>query len=63
MGKRKDPNQKGSGAKKHGRNYKWWEPGALFPTTHSVTKYRARHHIEGGISRKDAKKKARERGR
>lgn len=52
--------QGGKGGKKHGRNYRWIDAGAEKGTTHSVTKYRARHNIPGGISRKDAKKKVRE---
>jgi hypothetical protein len=45
----------GGGNRKKGRNYRWDY------TTHSVTKYRARHNIEGGISRKEAKAKRRAR--
>jgi hypothetical protein len=46
----------GKKGRKVGRNYRW--DGVL----HSTTKYRMRHQIDPGISRKDAKAKRRERG-
>lgn len=51
MSKRKDPNQKGSGAKKHGRNYRL-RGQERFRTTGPVTRYRALHGIPLG-RRKD----------
>jgi hypothetical protein len=50
MAKRKDPNQKGSGARKHGRNYRLRAQD--FRTTGAVTRYRAAHGIPLG-RRKD----------
>lgn len=51
MGKRKDPNQKGSGAKKHGRNYRLPLQVHGMRSTGSVTRYRARHGIPPGRRR------------
>jgi hypothetical protein len=51
MANRKDPNQKGSGAKKHGREYraKFQEK---YRTSMTMTRYRLRHNIPAG-RRKD----------
>lgn len=47
MGKRKDPNQKGSGAKKHRRNYRL-KFQDKFRSEGTATRYRARHGIPAG---------------
>lgn len=49
----KKEQKSGGGNRKKGRNYRW--DGVL----HTYTKYRARHGIDPGISRKDAKAKRR----
>jgi hypothetical protein len=46
MGRKKDPNQKGSGARKHRRNYRL--RGQTLRTTGTVTRYRALHGIPLG---------------
>lgn len=51
MGKRKDPNQKGSGAKKHLRNFRLRNQ-ERYRATGPVTRYRAAHGIPAG-RRKD----------
>lgn len=51
MAKRKDPNQKGSGAKKHRRNYRL-RFQERFRTDGQITRYRAAHGIPAG-RRKD----------
>lgn len=47
MAKRKDPNQKGSGARKHRRNYRMGMVGR-YNVEGKTTKYRARHYIADG---------------
>lgn len=47
MGSRKDPNQKGSGARKHRRNYRL-RFQQKFQTTGDTTRYRAAHGIPKG---------------
>lgn len=53
---KKDPNQKGSGARKHRRNYRLPMQFDGFVRTGDVTAYRARHGIPKG-SRKDIHRK------
>lgn len=50
MAQKKDPNQKGSGAKKHRRSYKRFD--GRFSTDVGMTRYRSRHNIPAG-RRKD----------
>jgi hypothetical protein len=50
MGKRKDPNQKGSGARKHRRNYRL-RFQEKYRSDGSITRYRARHGIPQGNRR------------
>lgn len=47
MGSKKDPNQKGSGAKKHRRNYRIHHDGK-FAVMGTQSKYRLRHGIPAG---------------
>ena len=55
MARKKDPNQKGSGAKKHRRNYRLRNQ-EKFRVTGDVTRYRAAHGIPQG-RRKDIHKR------
>jgi hypothetical protein len=54
MSQRKDPNQKGSGAKKHQRNYRG-KHQEKFRTYLSVTRYRAAHGIPSGTRKQNHK--------
>jgi hypothetical protein len=51
MGSKKNPDQKGSGARKHRRNYRL--RGQTFRTTGAVTRYRALHGIPEGSRRRN----------